>query len=491
MWWLKPAFDRIPLYVLSRAVFGDVPTTRQTLHAQRQLGPALAAALPDLAPARPGALAVPAGRPARRRTRPRGRASAGARLGAPVYGVGALLTAGLRALRGRAVAWAPWRWRCCSSQANTWRNRRARLWSCCDAAADVAAAGACNAAGLAGDDADRTVLRRRRLRPVPQPPHRDRRPGTSRSVLRRLAHACQRAKCGAAAGARRCAAGLRGDARQRRRSDRRAGSRQKRAGKPPNGKRRSQRVTLPNSVRRARWSMTAACARRCERAYARSDGQPQAQGGALESRATKAKPAKRRDLGPAVAWRQRSPLIGEYGLWIAVRRAGAGPAADLAALAALVARRRRARGPRARRDRICADLRRTRTAAARRRAVGGAPPVARRAANAMRWRCCTAPASRRWSRARGRHWCRARPKPNACAPRASCRAPRTASAFARAVRTWQYAAYAHRLPASDEFESLLDDAGAALRLVSRLRPASAGGAHEAAAATLRRRASCC
>lgn len=33
MWWLKPAFDRIPLLVLSRAVFGQVPTTRQTLRA--------------------------------------------------------------------------------------------------------------------------------------------------------------------------------------------------------------------------------------------------------------------------------------------------------------------------------------------------------------------------------------------------------------------------------------------------------------------------
>src|SRR5690606_4436193 len=28
MWWLKPLFDRIPLYVLSRAVFGETPTTR-------------------------------------------------------------------------------------------------------------------------------------------------------------------------------------------------------------------------------------------------------------------------------------------------------------------------------------------------------------------------------------------------------------------------------------------------------------------------------
>ncbi|TZF84368.1 DUF4129 domain-containing protein [Cognatilysobacter lacus] len=31
MWWLKPLFDRIPLFVLSRAVFGEVPTTRVTL----------------------------------------------------------------------------------------------------------------------------------------------------------------------------------------------------------------------------------------------------------------------------------------------------------------------------------------------------------------------------------------------------------------------------------------------------------------------------
>ncbi|CAN7263801.1 DUF4129 domain-containing protein [Pseudoxanthomonas sp. LjRoot168] len=34
MWWLKPAFDRIPLYVVSRAVFGSVPGTRATLRAQ-------------------------------------------------------------------------------------------------------------------------------------------------------------------------------------------------------------------------------------------------------------------------------------------------------------------------------------------------------------------------------------------------------------------------------------------------------------------------
>lgn len=38
LWWLKPVFDRIPLYVLSRAVFGDVPGTRETLRAQRGFG---------------------------------------------------------------------------------------------------------------------------------------------------------------------------------------------------------------------------------------------------------------------------------------------------------------------------------------------------------------------------------------------------------------------------------------------------------------------
>lgn len=31
MWWLKPLFARLPLFVLSRAVFGEVPSTRTTL----------------------------------------------------------------------------------------------------------------------------------------------------------------------------------------------------------------------------------------------------------------------------------------------------------------------------------------------------------------------------------------------------------------------------------------------------------------------------
>ena len=38
MWWLKPVFDRIPLYVVSRAVFGDAPTVRETVAAQRRWG---------------------------------------------------------------------------------------------------------------------------------------------------------------------------------------------------------------------------------------------------------------------------------------------------------------------------------------------------------------------------------------------------------------------------------------------------------------------
>lgn len=38
LWWLKPVFDRIPLYVLSRAVFGAVPTVGETLRAQLRWG---------------------------------------------------------------------------------------------------------------------------------------------------------------------------------------------------------------------------------------------------------------------------------------------------------------------------------------------------------------------------------------------------------------------------------------------------------------------
>jgi len=39
MWWLKPLFDRVPVYVLSRAVFGVVPDTRQVLRAPQVWAP--------------------------------------------------------------------------------------------------------------------------------------------------------------------------------------------------------------------------------------------------------------------------------------------------------------------------------------------------------------------------------------------------------------------------------------------------------------------
>lgn len=38
MWWLKPLFGRLPLFVLSRAVFGGTPTVRETLRAPRTFG---------------------------------------------------------------------------------------------------------------------------------------------------------------------------------------------------------------------------------------------------------------------------------------------------------------------------------------------------------------------------------------------------------------------------------------------------------------------
>ncbi len=38
LWWLKPLFDRIPMFVLSRAVFGATPSLRETLRAQWSWG---------------------------------------------------------------------------------------------------------------------------------------------------------------------------------------------------------------------------------------------------------------------------------------------------------------------------------------------------------------------------------------------------------------------------------------------------------------------
>ncbi|WP_119716731.1 DUF4129 domain-containing protein [Cognatilysobacter tabacisoli] len=91
MWWLKPLFDRVPLYVLSRAVFGDVPAPRATLRAlPRFARPSLLAGLTwrRLSPVRSLYLPVDLLEGADAAA---ARARRGA-LGGPVYGVAALLT---------------------------------------------------------------------------------------------------------------------------------------------------------------------------------------------------------------------------------------------------------------------------------------------------------------------------------------------------------------------------------------------------------------
>ena len=45
-WWLKPAYERLPLYILSKALFGETPTLKQALrHFPRLLKPQLLASL--------------------------------------------------------------------------------------------------------------------------------------------------------------------------------------------------------------------------------------------------------------------------------------------------------------------------------------------------------------------------------------------------------------------------------------------------------------
>ncbi|HZH43181.1 MAG TPA: DUF4129 domain-containing protein [Lysobacter sp.] len=91
LWWLKPAFDRIPLYVLSRAAFGQVPRCGETVRALWQWGrPFLFAHLlwRRLGPVR--ALYLPVDlleRSAPARARERRRA-----LGGPAYGTATMLT---------------------------------------------------------------------------------------------------------------------------------------------------------------------------------------------------------------------------------------------------------------------------------------------------------------------------------------------------------------------------------------------------------------
>lgn len=45
-WWLKPAYERLPLYILSKALFGETPTLKQALRQwPRLLKPQLIASL--------------------------------------------------------------------------------------------------------------------------------------------------------------------------------------------------------------------------------------------------------------------------------------------------------------------------------------------------------------------------------------------------------------------------------------------------------------
>ena len=99
MWWLKPLFDRLPLFVLSRAVFGDVPDTRTTLRGAFRGGPGLLVAhltWRRLGPAR--ALMLPVdvlegGSAAQARERRRV-------LGGPAYGIATLCLAAFAAFEG-------------------------------------------------------------------------------------------------------------------------------------------------------------------------------------------------------------------------------------------------------------------------------------------------------------------------------------------------------------------------------------------------------
>ncbi|GAB6195441.1 DUF4129 domain-containing protein [Lysobacter xanthus] len=102
MWWLKPLFDRLPLFVLSRAVFGDMPDTRTTLRgAFARSGRALAAQLlwRRLSPARSLLMPVDMLEGA-------GAAQARARrrvLGGPAYGIASLCFAVFAAFESALV----------------------------------------------------------------------------------------------------------------------------------------------------------------------------------------------------------------------------------------------------------------------------------------------------------------------------------------------------------------------------------------------------
>ena len=172
IWWMKPAYDRVVLHVLSRAVFGELPTTRAVFGAAKEwLRTGLLTALllrlwPDIV-----ALVHAPGAPARRPVGPR-RPRAPRRARTPHRQLCDLAHAHVpgdrdpgpyRVVRPDHRAFSPgegkrrrWPARAHVRQQRGHRHR-IRLRRCLRLRRGGARA--------------RAVLRRRRLRPLPQPPH--------------------------------------------------------------------------------------------------------------------------------------------------------------------------------------------------------------------------------------------------------------------------------------------------------------------------------
>lgn len=60
-WWLKPAFERLPLYLLSEALFGQAPSRQTGIAPMAATTQTATARQPDLAPPEPEPEFLPAG----------------------------------------------------------------------------------------------------------------------------------------------------------------------------------------------------------------------------------------------------------------------------------------------------------------------------------------------------------------------------------------------------------------------------------------------
>ena len=137
------------------------------------LGMAGDAGLHDLAPAGPGAVAVPAGRPARGRRESRPAPSGHRRLRAWHRGA---VDGGVHGLRARAGGGHVFAGDAVRAGRVPVGIRARDVVAAVRGTAAVGAGGG-ERGGLAGHQRDRTVLRRCRLRPLPRPAHPDRRVG--------------------------------------------------------------------------------------------------------------------------------------------------------------------------------------------------------------------------------------------------------------------------------------------------------------------------